>query len=262
MSTMTLALPIPGSQPPSRQAQGSFIRWLLWPSPQRWQEAQTGSKWLWSQGLQGGPSPGHPPKSNKPSSRCPGQGQPMLTWLPAATHTEGSREAGVKGLAQSVDTSPLPLSCSRTCSGGLSGPFGFSLCDSFSLSASPSLSCPGRLSSRTAALSTPLQSLPPGGGVRRAWRPGCHDISLGGGLCCPGPSAERWLPRGRQGKGSLLLCWASLGPGYDHSSGLRCLLSFAVTPPAPSAQAGFAESWPLPPSARPVFSSINGCLSL
>lgn len=83
--------------------------------------------------------------------------------------------------------------------GGLSGPFSFSLCDSLSLSVSPRLAVqPALLPSlphSRAFLQEAESEGPP--------RSGCHDISVGDGLCCTGLCAEHWPPAGGRALGSL-----------------------------------------------------------
>lgn len=123
-----------------------------------------------------------PPRSlANPSPNAQDSGWPMLTWVPAAhsllptsvgaaaTCTEGSGSWGRRSGTICRHTSPFPLFCSKACSEGLSGSFSFSLCDSLSPSQSlpffpteVEVGCPAS----TAALSSVLQGLPPGGGAR------------------------------------------------------------------------------------------------
>lgn len=146
-------------------------------------------------------SPANPPPHawDRGSPRLPGSG------LPPARRAE---EAGVKGLRQSVATCPLPLSCSKTCPGGLSGPLGF-----HSVTLSPSqplpLSCPGRLSSRSAALSPLSRAFPQEAESEGPGRPGAMTSAWGAG--CAG------CPEGGRARGLSGQCRGQRAPGLARS---------------------------------------------
>lgn len=145
-----------------------------------------------------------------PGPSCP----PAWVQLPPARR---ALEAWVKGLGQSVGASPFLLCCSKACSRGLPWSFRRSLCNSLSPSRSLPLfpaevGCP--------AVPSPLHSraFPQEAESKGPPRSGCHDISVGGGLCCPGLSAERWPPSGGQGTGVSFSCGTRAGTPSPASS--------------------------------------------
>ena len=151
----------------------------------------------------------------------------------AAPCKEGSGGWG-GGPGPAYRHAPPPL---RPHSGPCSGiALGFSQHDSLSLSPSLSLSLPPRTALWPARLPSPSHS---GASPREAEsegprRSGCRDISLGGGLCRPGPwQGGPATPLGGRVTEAFLSCVADqcgARPGAPHLN-LNCLLSLAVTPP-------------------------------
>lgn len=176
-------------------------------------------------GAPGGPSPQHPPKSSKPSPSAQDRGNPCSYLGPsgrsqqptslgaAATCLEGSGSWG-QGSGDNLQTLQ---SCSKACSCRGWSSLGLSGFHYVTLSPSRSLSfflaqegCPAC----TAALSPHSSACPQEAESEGPPRSGCHDISMGGGLCRV-PAAQR-----EAGQGVCLSCAVtSVGPRLGHPTG-------------------------------------------
>lgn len=169
--------------------------------------------------------PTAPPKVQQTFSQCPGQGQPMLLPgsqrpLPAA-HQPGRSchlPGGLGKLGSRVwDNLQTLQSCSKACSCRGWSSLGLSGFHYVTLSPSRSLSfflaqegCPAC----TAALSPHSSACPQEAESEGPPRSGCHDISMGGGLCRV-PAAQR-----EAGQGVCLSCAVtSVGPRLGHPTG-------------------------------------------
>lgn len=211
------------------------------------------------------------PGSQLPTLCCP----PAWVLLPLARR---ALEAGVAGLGQSVDTRLLFLCFAPKLALRVS--LGLSVFHCVTLSLRLSLFLSFLLRSRSAAqpalLPSPLYSraFPQEAEPEGPPRPRCHDISVGGGLCCPGLCAEHWPPNGRQGTGVSCSCAVTsvgpwLGPPYLASSA-SCHLEkhhLLSTPgrkpcPDPDLLTNLLSLSLCLPSAKPIFSSANGCWKL
>ena len=145
----------------------------------------------------------------------------------------GVHSPGQPGLGQPADTRPLLFGLTL----GLAlGSLWVSHSMTLSLSPSLSLSLPPRTALWPARLPSPSHSgaFPREAESEGPRRSGCRDISLGGGLCRPGPwQGGPATPLGGRVTEAFLSCVADqcgARPGAPHLN-LNCLLSLAVTPP-------------------------------
>lgn len=163
-------------------------------------------------------------------------------------------------------TSPLPLSHSGARQSGGSLWMSLLPCVTVSLSASPSLSRPGQLSSHTAALpACHSRAFPQEAESEGPPRSGCGDISAGAGCAAQGPA--RAVEAGALG--SLGCAAEQRGTGHRLPaasapiicSKATCSLHVGGEPPAPDRVTDLLSLGICPPSTKPVF-SVNACLAL